>query len=124
MLDRIVSYVNYYFPENKSSSYDDNFIKSCLVYKFLCFNLLCKNINIDDIIKIGNVTFPKPPRVKSGVSSILINHLIFSIAFKEFWKKYHKGRGCVYVFDSPFKNSSTIGFLTGIAYWSFHMGVA
>ena len=124
MLDRIVDYVNYYFPKNKSPCYDDNFIKTCLVYKFLCFNLLRKNINIDDIIIIGNATFPKPPCVKSGVSSILVNHLIFSIAFKEFYKRYHKGRGSVYVFDSPFKDYSTIGFLTGIAYWSFHRGVA
>ena len=124
MLDRIVAYVNYYFPENKTPCYDDNFIKTCLVYKFLCYNLLSKNINIEEIIDIGIATFPKPPGVKSGVSSILVNHLIFSIAFKEFWKRYHKGRGSVYVFDFPFKDYSTIGFLTGIAYWSFHRGVA
>ena len=103
MLDRIVAYVNYYFPQSKTDFYDNNFIKACLVYKFLCFNLLSKNINIDDIIVIGKATFPKPPLVKSGVSAILVNHLIFSIAFKEFWKKYHKGRGSVYVFDSLLK---------------------
>ena len=103
MLDRIVAYVNYYFPQSKTDFYDNNFIKACLVYKFLCFNLLSKNINIDDIIVIGNATFPKSSLVKSGVSSILVNHLFFSIAFKEFWKKYHKGRGCVYVFDSLLK---------------------
>ena len=124
MLDRIVVYVNYYFPQSKTDFYDDNFIKACFVYKFLCFNLLSKNINIDDIIVIGNATFPKPPLVKSGVSAILVNHLIFSIAFKEFWKKYHKGRGCFYVFDSPFKECETLSFLTGITYWIFHRGVA
>lgn len=39
MLDRIVAYVHYYFTENNTPCYDDNFIKACLVYKFLCFNL-------------------------------------------------------------------------------------
>ena len=73
MLDRIVAYVNYYFPQNKTEFYDDNFIKACL-------------------------------------------------AFREFWKHYHKGRGCVYVFNSPFKNE-VLGYLTGIVYWFFHRGV-
>ena len=67
MLERIVAYVNHYFPQNKREEYDDNFIKTCLVYKFLCYNLLSKNINIEEIIDVGIATFPKPPSVKSGV---------------------------------------------------------
>ena len=39
MLDRIVAYVNYYFPQSKTDLYDNNFINACLVYKFLCFNV-------------------------------------------------------------------------------------
>ena len=69
-----------------------------------------KNININDIINVGIASYQKPPTVKSGVSTILVNHLIFSIAFKKFWKKYHKGRGYVYLFDFPFKEFKTLGF--------------
>lgn len=43
MLDRILAYVNYYFPQNKTEFYDDTFTKACLVYKFLCFNFISKN---------------------------------------------------------------------------------
>ena len=53
MLDRIVAYVNYYFPENKTPCYDDNFIKACLVYKYLCFNLLNKNIDINYLLVLS-----------------------------------------------------------------------
>ena len=51
MLERIVAYVRYYFPQSKTDFYDDNFIKACLVYKFLCFNLLNKNKDINNIIR-------------------------------------------------------------------------
>ena len=56
-------------------------------------------------------------------SPLLANHLIFSLAFREFRKRYKIGRGCVYTFDSPFKKSETLGYLTGIIYWFFHTGV-
>ena len=59
MLDSIIAYVNYYCPQNKRKDYDDNFIKTCLVYKFLCLNYLGKNVNIDDIIDVGIVSYQK-----------------------------------------------------------------
>ena len=40
MLDLITDFVNYYFKENKTEFYDDNFLKSCLVYKFLCSSII------------------------------------------------------------------------------------
>ena len=43
MLDRIVAYVNYYFPQNKKEFYDDNFIKACLVTSF-CALILSQRI--------------------------------------------------------------------------------
>ena len=55
-------------------------------------------------------------------SSILSNHLIFNLAFREFRKHFHLGRGCVYTVNSPFK-SEVLGYLTGIIYWFFHRGV-
>ena len=33
MLNNIISYVNFHFPNFKTSDYNDCFIKSCLVYK-------------------------------------------------------------------------------------------
>lgn len=119
MLDRIVAYVKYYFPQNKTEFYDDNFIKACLVYKFLCFNSLNKNIDINNIIH----WFSDYRHSCRSSSPVLANYLIFSLAFREFWKYYHKGRGYVYVFESPFKECETLGDLTGIIYWIFHKGV-
>lgn len=52
-------------------------------------------------------------------SSVITNHRIFSRAFKEFWIDHNKGRGYVYVFDSPFKNWELLGLITGITYWKF-----
>ena len=57
-------------------------------------------------------------------SNIITNHLIFNLAFKAFWKQYRIGRGCVYTFNSPFKECEVLSFLTGIIYWCFHKGVA
>ena len=56
-------------------------------------------------------------------SNIITNHLIFNLAFKAFWKHYRIGRGCVYTFNTPFKECEVIGYLTGIVYWFFHRGV-
>lgn len=120
MLDRVEAYVNYYFPQNKTEFYDDNFIKACLVYKFLCFNLLSKNLDINHIIyRLSDYR-----HCCNASSPALCNHLIFSLAFREFWKHYKKGRGCVYVINLP--NSArleVIGLLTGIIYWFFHKEV-
>ena len=118
MLDRIVAYLNYYFPQNKTKFLDDNFIKACLVYKFLVFNFISKNLDINHII----YRLSEYRHCCNATSPVLSNHLIFSLAFREFWKLYHKGRGCVYVFNSPFKNE-VLGYLTGIVYWCFHRGV-
>ena len=56
-------------------------------------------------------------------SSILTNHLIFSLAFKAFWKHYRIGRGYVYAVNTPFKECEVPGYLTGIIYWCFHRGI-
>ena len=56
-------------------------------------------------------------------SSILTNHLIFSLAFKAFWKHYRIGRGYVYAVNTPFKECEVLGYLTGIIYWCFHRGI-
>ena len=58
--------------------------------------------------------FP-PTRQGGGIATI---HKIFSWAFNEIWINYEKGRGKVYVFDSPFKQCSFLGNLTGLIYWS------
>ena len=55
-------------------------------------------------------------------SNVLKNHLIFHYAFKNFYRKYEKGRFNIYIFDTRIK-SSIVGFLTGILYWFFHKGV-
>ena len=119
MLELIVAYVRYNFPQSKTDFYDDNFIKACLVYKFLCFNLLNKNIDINNIIHW--LSFYR--HSCKSTSTLLANHLIFSLVFREFWKYYNKGRGYVYAIETPFKECETLGLLNGITYWIFHKGV-
>ena len=119
MINRIVSYVNFYFPNYKTQSYPDNFIKSCLVYQFLYVKYFKQKLDLDQIIyKLSDYKHS----CRSN-SSVLANHLIFNLAFREFWKHYSLGRGCVYAIGTPFKESEVLGYLTGIVYWCFHRGV-
>ena len=119
MITTIISYVNYYFPHYKTKFYDYNFIKSCLVYKYLHDKYFSSNMDFDQIIY-------RLTEVRNSFktnSVILSNHLMFSIAFCAFWKQYHMGRGCIYVADTPFQECEVLGYLTGIVYWCFHRGV-
>ena len=119
MIKEIVEYVNCYFPTYKTQFYCDNFIKSCLVYQFLYAKYFHQKMDIDKIIyKLSTDRHS----IRSN-SPVLINHLIFSLAFKAFWNHYRIGRSSVYVFDSFFKENEVIGYLTGIVYWVFHKGV-
>ena len=113
MINRIVSYVNFYFPSYKTQFYPDNFIKACLVYQFLYAKYFTQKLDLNQIIyRLTNYKHS----CRSN-SSIITNHLIFSLAFREFWKQYKLGRGCVYTVNTPFKESEVLGYLTGIVYW-------
>ena len=119
MISTIVAYVNYYFPSNKTQFYPDNFIKACLVYQFLYAKYFTQKMDISQIIyKLSGDRYSLMSN-----SPTISNHLIFNLAFKAFWKHYKIGRGCVYAFNSPFKESEVLGYLTGIIYWCFHRGV-
>ena len=115
MLQNIIIFVNYYFPHYQTEEYNSKFIKLCLVYKFLVAHYLKKNLNMNEIIIYLDI-YKNAFRSKSHV---ITNHQIFSPAFKEFWNRHKKGRGCVYVFDSPFKQWELLGLITGITYWIF-----
>ena len=119
MVNRIVAYVNFYFPTCKTQFYPDNFIRSCLVYQFLYINYFNKRLEINQII----YRLSDSRHNCRSISPTLADHLIFSLAFREFWKQYRLGRGCVYTFNTPFKEFEILGFLTGIIYWCFHKGV-
>ena len=119
MISTIVEYVNYYFPTNKTQFYCDSFIKACLVYQFLYAKYFTQKMDISKIIY--NLSGDRYSLMSN--SPIISNHLIFNLAFKAFWKDYRMGRGCVYVVNSPFKESEVLGYLTGIIYWIFHRGV-
>ena len=120
MIKSIVTYVNFYFPMYKTQFYPDNFIKACLVYQFLYEKYFTQKLDIDQIIY--RVTEAR--NYLRSDSNIITNHLIFNLAFKAFWKQYRIGRGCVYTFNSPFKECEVLSFVTGIIYWCFHKGVA
>ena len=119
MINHIVFYVISNFPYIKSEPYDDNYIKACLVYQNLYVKYFNKSLDMEHIKYI----LSEWRYSCRSNSPILTNHLIFSLAFREFRKRYKIGRGCVYTFDSPFKKSETLGYLTGIIYWFFHTGV-
>lgn len=126
LLETIIAYVNYYFHSCKDVVYYnkkspcDNLIKSCLVYKYLYAKYFSKDIDMNIIlyrlIDTNN-------NFNSNQSAIMANHLIFSNAFRAFWKQYRMERGCVYVVDSPFQEYETLGLLTGLVYWALHRGV-
>ena len=113
MLQDIITYVNFYFPQYKREDINPNFIRFCLVYQFLLAYYLNKNATLDYIMLIlDDCKNAFPP-----TRSIAANHQIFSWAFHEIWNNYEKGRGKFYVFDSPFKQCSFLGNLTGLIYW-------
>ena len=116
MIKTIVHYVNFYYPTLKNPNYSEYEIKSALIYRFLYETTFKKNISLEKII----YEIQGPP--VNTESKILRNHLIFYKAFKSFYKLYKRGRGCVYIFDSPIK-SEVLGYLTGILYWIFHKGI-
>ena len=118
MTSTIVEYVNFYFPTYKTQFYCDNFIKACLVYQFLYAKYFTQKMDIGKIIyRLSGDKYS----LRSN-SPTLTNHLIFTLAFKTFWKDYRIGRRYVYIFKSPIE-SEVIGYLTGIVYWIFHRGV-
>ena len=119
MIKSVVAYVNYYFPSNKTKFYPDNFIKACLVYQFLHAKYFTQKLDIDQII----YRLTDARHSLRSNSPTLVNHLIFNLAFKACWKHYRSGRGCVYTFNTPFKESEVLGYLTLIVYWIFHRGV-
>ena len=119
MIKSIVTYVNYYFPSYKTQFYQDNFIKACLVYQFPYAKYFTQKLDIDQII----YRLTEARHYLNSNSSILTNHLIFSLAFKAFWKHYRIGRGYVYAVNTPFKECEVLVYLTGIIYWCFHRGI-
>ena len=119
MISTIVAYVNFYFPTYKTQFYSDNFIKACLVYQFLYVKYFSQKLDINQII----YKLTEARHYLDSNSNILTNHLIFSLAFRAFWKHYRIGRGCVYAINTPFKECEVLGYLTGIIYWCFHRGV-
>ena len=120
MIKSIVTYVNFYFPMYKTQFYPDNFIKACLVYQFLYEKYFTQKLDMDQII----YRLTEARNYLRSDSNIITNHLIFNLAFKAFWKQYRIGRGCVYTFNSPFKECEVLSFLTGIIDWCFDKGVA
>ena len=119
MIKSIVTYVNFYFPTYKTQFYSDNFIKACLVYQFLYAKYFTQKLDKDQII----YRLTEARHYLNSNSNIITNHLIFNLAFKAVWKHYRIGRGCVYNFNTPFKECEVLGYLTGIIYWCFHRGV-
>ena len=121
----IIDYVKYHyqFCENIDSSFLSNnldtnecYIKSCLVYKYLFELYFRKNVSLNEVMTLMDIT----DFLFISNSPVLKNHLPH--AFKTFWKRHKKGRFYVYVFDTTLK-SSVLGFVTGGLYWFFHEGV-
>lgn len=119
MISEIVDYVNTHFPTYKTRCYMDNFIKACLVYQFLYAHHFQQKMDISQIIY--ELSGERYSLISN--SPIIANHMIFNLGFKAFWKTYRLGRGCVYVVNTPFKESEVLGYLIGIIYWIFKNGV-
>ena len=127
MIKSIINYVKYHyqFCENIESSFLSNnlvtnecYIKSCLIYKYLFELYFRKNITLNEIMSLIDIT----DFLFITNSPVLKNHLIFHHALKTFWKKHKKGRYNIYIFDTTIK-SSVLGFVIGVLYRFFHEGV-
>ena len=121
MLKSIIDYVTYHyqFCENVDSSFLTNdldtnecYIKSCLVFKYLFEYYFRKNVSLNEIMSLMDIT----DFVFISNSPVLKNHLIFHHAFNTFWKRHKKGRYNIYIFDTTIK-SSVLGFVTGVLYF-------
>ena len=82
MIDHIVFYVISNFPYFKSEPYDDNYIKACLVYKYLYEKYFNQSLDIEHIKYI----LTEWRYSCRSNSPIIANHLIFSLAFENFGK--------------------------------------
>ena len=111
MIKSIVAYVNFYYPTYKTQFYSDNFIKACLVYQFLYEKYFTQELYFDEIIH----RLTEARQYLYSDSNIIKNHLIFNLAFKAFWKNYRIGRGCVYTFNTPFKECE----VNGLFNWNY-----
>ena len=89
MITTIITYVKYYVPHYQTRFYCDNFIKSCLVYKYLHDKYFSSNLDFDQII----YRLTDERNSCRSNSDVVSNHLISSNAFRAFWKQYRKGRG-------------------------------
>ena len=87
MINTIVEYVNYYMPRYKSNIYCDDFIRCYLVYKYLDEKYFSHNT------KWAPILYRLFAERKSfvTVSNVLRNQLIFSTAFRAFWKHCRMG---------------------------------
>ena len=116
------SFQNYIHPDDHTTrtNLDTNecYIKSCLVYKYLFEYYFRKNVSLNYVMTIMDIT----DFLFITNSPVLKNHVIFHHAFKTFWKRHKKGRPVVYIFDTTIR-SSILGFVTGVVYWFFHKGV-
>ena len=85
MLNNIIAYVNFHFPNYQTNEYNDCFIKSCLVYRYLHEKYFKKTLDMNLIVY----------RLNDGLidllfqtnSNVLKNHLIFSYALSEFYDR-------------------------------------
>ena len=127
MLKSIIDYVKYHYqfceniePFYLTNNLDTNecYIKSCFIYKYLYELYFRKNMSLNEIMSLMDIT----DFLFMTNSPVLKNHLIFHHAFKTFWKKHKKGRFHIYIFDTNLK-SSILGFVSGVLYWFFHEGV-
>ena len=116
---------HYQFCENIEPFYLTNnldtneyYIKSCLIYKYLFELYFRKNVSLNEVMSLMDIT----DFYFMSNSPVLKNQLILNHAFKSFWKRHKKGRYNIYIFDTRM-TSSILGFVTGVLYWFFHEGV-
>ena len=92
MLNNIIAYVNFHFPNYKTNGCNNCFIKSCLVYRYSYEKYFKKTIEVSLVICRLNDGFTIPNKFKCYKK----NHLVFSYTFSEFYDYYKTGRGRVY----------------------------
>ena len=132
----LLEYVRYNFKSTKEQFPDinDKTLKSALVYRYVHFYYLERDISIYEILEIegsdslgligpGSGRLTRLLEFIFGWSDVFSNHTILHDAFGRFYTRFHDGNGYTYCINRHVpdfvKKSPLFGHLTGLIYCAF-----
>ena len=131
----LLEYVRYNFKSTKEQfpGINDKTLKSALVYRYVHFHHLERDMSIYEILKTegsdlgligpGSGKLTRLLEFIFGWSNTFSNHAILHDAFGRFYTRFHDGNGYTYCINRYvpdfMKKSPLFGHLTGLIYCAF-----